>query len=93
LPRTLRVPQAQEAHDIRAAVGVVWGLHEEAPCRRDAAAGGEMVVGERDAQDGRLPAGRPGAHRQRQQGEARLLYPDDGAPFVARFFSRVVNST
>jgi hypothetical protein len=47
-----------------------------------------MVVGERYAQDRRLPARRPGPHYQGQQIEAGLVYPDDGAPFGGRFFSR-----
>jgi len=80
--------QAQEADDIGRAVGIVLGLHEQAPGSGDAAAGGEMVVGERHPQERRLPAGRPGPDGQRQQVEPRRIYPDAGSAFVGRFFSQ-----
>jgi hypothetical protein len=79
---------AQEADDIGRAVGVVLGLQEEAPGSGDAAAGREVVVGQRHPQHRRLPTGCPGAHRQGQQVAARVVYPDAGAPLVGRFFSR-----
>jgi hypothetical protein len=50
--------QAQEAHNIRGAVGRVLGLQEAAPVRSAATAGRERVVGERHTQEGRLPARR-----------------------------------
>src|SRR5258708_15468731 len=80
--------QAQEADDIGGAVSMLLGLHEQAPGSGDAADGREMVMGERHAQEGRLPAGRPGPHGQRQQVEPRLIYPNDGPAFVGRFFSK-----
>ena len=88
LPRHLAQQHAQEAHDIVGAVGLVLGLQEQPPVGGDAADGRQVVVGERHAQQWRLPAGRPGAHGHGQQIEARLVYPDDGAPLVGGFFSR-----
>ena len=63
-------------------------LHEQAPRGRDPAAGREVVVGERHGQERRLPLPlwRPGPHRHGQEVEARLVYPDDGAPFLGGFF-------
>jgi len=60
----------EETHDIRRAVGMILGLHVQAPVGGNAADGGEVVVGERDPQQRRLAAGRPGAHDVWQQVEA-----------------------
>src|SRR5258706_1532969 len=79
---------AQEADNIGRAVGVILRLHKQAPVGRDAADGGEMVMGERHAQDGGLSPWRPGAYGQGQQVEARLVSPDDGPALVGGFFSR-----
>src|SRR5258708_10757500 len=79
---------AQEAHDIGAAIGMVLRLHKEAPVRGESADRGQVVVRQRHAQDGRVPTGRPGPHGHRQEVEAGLIYPDDGAPLLDRFFSK-----
>src|SRR5262245_57642498 len=61
---------AQEAHDILSVVRPLLSLQEEASFRRDAPDGGEMIMGERQGEDRRLPARRPGPHRHREQVEA-----------------------
>src|SRR6266851_5303044 len=78
---------AQEAHDIRAAIGLVLRLQEQPSLGREPPHRRQVVVRQRHAQDGRVPTRRPGAHGHRQQGEAGLIYPDDGASFGGRFFS------
>ena len=88
LPRTLREPQAQKAHDIVGMIRPLLRLHEQAPRGRDPADGREVVVGERHSQDRRLPLWRPSPHRHGQEVEARLVYPDDGSPFLGGFFPR-----
>jgi len=46
-----------------------------------------MLMGERHGEDRRLPARRPGPHGHGQQIETRVVYPDDGSPFLSGFFS------
>src|SRR5258706_4753234 len=87
LATDLAQQHAQEADDIRRVVGTLLGLQEQAPVRREAADRREMVMSERHAQQRRLPTWCPGPHGQGQPVEARLVYPDDGASFVGRFFS------
>src|SRR6266852_7151079 len=88
LPWILRVPHAQEADDIRAAIGLVLRLKEQPSLGREPPHRRQVVVRQRHAQDGRVPTRRPGAHGHRQQGEAGLIYPDEGASFGGRFFSK-----
>ena len=68
----------EEAHDIRALVGVVLHQHEQAPLRRDAADGRQVVAAQRQAEDWRLPARGVGPDRAREEVEARFVDPDDG---------------
>ena len=77
---------SQEPHHRLGRVGRLPHLQEEPPVEREAADRGEMVAGQLDAQDRRLAARGPGASRMRQEIEPRLVYPDDGVPFVDRFF-------
>lgn len=56
-PRILREPHTQEPHDIRTAIGMrgmALRLQEELTVGRQPADGGQMVVGQRHAQDWRL---------------------------------------
>jgi len=57
LAADLAQQHAQEAHDIGRAVGLLLGLHEQAPRRHDAADRREMVMGERHLQEGVCPRG------------------------------------
>jgi len=68
----------EEAHDIRALVGVVLHQHEQAPRRRDAADDGQVIAAQREAEDRRLPAWGVGPDRAREEIEARFVDPDDG---------------
>ena len=68
----------EEAHDIRARVGVVLHQHEQAPLRRDAADDRQVVAAQREAEDRRLPAWGVGPDRTREEIEARFVDPDDG---------------
>src|SRR5260370_42681986 len=77
---------AQKAYHRLAVVVVVPHLEKQAAIKRDPADCREMVMGQLDTQHGRLPAGGPRAHRQREQIEARLVYPDNRSAFIARFF-------
>src|SRR5215472_3784739 len=79
---------AQEAHDVRAAIGVVLCLHKEAAVGCQSPDRGPMLAREQHAQHRRLPPWRPRPHGHGEQVEARLVYPDNGAPFVGRFFSK-----
>jgi hypothetical protein len=79
--------QPQEADDIGRVVGAVLRLQKDPSRWGERADGREVVMGQRDAQHWRLPAGRPRAHGQGQEVKARLIYPDDGALFCDRFFS------
>jgi hypothetical protein len=88
LAADLAQQQAQESDDIGRAVGVILGLHKETAVGGDPADRGEMVAREGHAQDRRLPARRPRPDRHGQQVEARLVYPDAGASFLGRFFSK-----
>jgi len=87
LARDFAQQHAQEPDDIFGVVGALLGLQEEASLRRDPTDGGEMIMGERHGEHGRLAAGSPGADRHGEQIEAGLIYPDDGAAFLGRFFS------
>ena len=88
LPRSLREPHAQEADDPLGVEGVFACLQVEAPVQRDATDRREMVMGQCDVPDRRLPPWRPRAHRHRQEVETGFVYPDDGGAFVGRFFWR-----
>jgi len=70
-------------------------LQEEPSVHGDATARRERLAArgsprERDGQPRRLPAWRPGPPGERQQITARFVYPEDGASFGVRFFSRTV---
>jgi hypothetical protein len=73
---------AQEAHDIRAFVGVILTVHQEAAIGCDGADGGQVIAGERNAQEGGLPARRVRPHHARPEIEARFVHPHDGALLV-----------
>src|SRR3990172_10929108 len=79
---------SQEAHDVRALKGAGQGAEEQAPIRRQAADGREVVVGQGNSQDRGLTPRRIGANPGGQEVEAGLVDPDDRAVLVAGFFSR-----
>ena len=68
----------EEAHDIRALVGVVLHQHEQAPRRRDAADDRQVVAAQREAEDGCLATRRIRSDGPGEQIEAGLVDPDDG---------------
>jgi hypothetical protein len=76
----------QEAHDIWPFVRVILDLHEQSTIWRQSADGRQVVTGQRNSQDGRLPHGRRGSHGHGQQVERRLIYEDDGTRFLFRLF-------
>src|SRR5207253_9175509 len=59
---------------------------EESPIGGDPTDGGEVIAGQGDPQDWRLPPWRPGAHRHRQQIKAGFIYPDNGGVVLLGFF-------
>ncbi len=68
---------AEEAHHILPPQRVLPEVQQECPVGGDATNGREMIVGERDTQDGRVTARCIGANAARQEVEARFIYPDD----------------
>lgn len=70
--------RAQESHHPAGVIRLFLEVEKEVARERDAADDREMVARQRDAQYRGLAGWRPGAHRQRQQVERRLVYPDDG---------------
>src|SRR5579885_156577 len=86
LAANLAQENAQEAHDRLAIIGSRAYLQEESSIGGDAADGGEVVAGQRHAQDRCLPSWCPGAHRHRQQIKPGFVYPDDGGLLLLGFF-------
>lgn len=84
--RAGEVPQQmpQGAHHIRAPERGRPHHREEPPVGGDAADGREVVAGERDPQDGRVPARGMGPHAAGQEGEARFISPHDGPALPRR---------
>ena len=82
------VPQhmLEKAYDIRAPIGSLLDLQQQLPIRGDRTNRRQVVVAQGDAQQRRLPTRRIGTHQCRQQIEAGCVYPDQGAPFLLRFF-------
>src|SRR5258706_14103816 len=78
----------QEPDDFGAVVRSRLGLQEEASVAAEGADGRAMLAGEGDAQHGRLPTARPGAHVMGRQREPRLIYPGDAPVLVACLFFR-----
>lgn len=68
---------AQKAHDIRAFVGALLLVQEEASVGCNGADDGEVVSRERSAQNGRLSTWSVGAHDTREEVEARFIHPHD----------------
>jgi hypothetical protein len=67
---------------------VVLHAQQQSTTRRDAADDGQVVTREWEAQGRRVAAWREAADHRGQQGKARFVYPNDGAPFSERpFFS------
>jgi hypothetical protein len=78
----------EEAHDIRARVGVILHEHEQPSGWRDAADDRQVVATQREAEDWRLPARGVGPDRAREQIEARFVDPDDGPSLLVSPFFR-----
>jgi hypothetical protein len=79
LARHMPQQVAEKLHDIGTAVRVVLDVQQQAAARGDATDHREVLVGDWKAQRWRVSARRQAAHGRRQQGEARFIYPDDGA--------------
>ena len=77
---------AQEAHHILAGQGSLLDQEHELAIRGDPADGREVILGQGDPQDGRLAAGRVAPNAGGEEGEARFVYPDDGAVFAFSLF-------
>src|SRR6266849_1024802 len=88
LARDLAQQHAQEAHHIGRVVGMVLGLQEQPSVGGQGTNRRQMVMRERHPQNRGVAPRRPGAHRPRQQVDARLVYPDERAFLVACFFLR-----
>jgi hypothetical protein len=78
----------EEAHDIRALVGVVLHEHQQAALGGDPADDRQMVATEGQAEDRRLPARGVGPDGAREEVEARFVNPDDGSPLLVSPFFR-----
>ena len=77
----------EEAHDVRARVGVILHQHAEPAGRCDAADDRQMIAAQWQAEDGSLTTRRGGADGAGEQVEARFIDPDDGpALLVSPFF-------
>lgn len=76
---------AEKADDRGSAKGLLLDVREEAPVRCEGADHGEVVMGERGAQDRRLADRRVGAGDEGQQVETRLVYEEDRAVLLMGF--------
>ena len=87
-PREVAQQVSQEA-DNRRAPESLSPLLDQQPARvRQGADDREVIVGTGHAQEGRLAAGRVGAHQARQQIEAGFVYPDNRTPLALGFAKR-----
>jgi len=68
----------EEAHDVRALVGMLLYVQEQAAVRGDAADDRQVVAAQGQTEDRRLPAWGVGPDRTREEIEARFVDPDDG---------------
>jgi len=71
----------EEVDHLGAIERVVLHAQQQSTTRGDAADDGQVVTGEREAQRWWVAAWRKAADHRRQQGKARFVYPNDGAPF------------
>ena len=76
----------QKANHIAAFVRMVLGLHQDLSFRRNSTDGREMVMGQFDAQDGRLAKGSIRPYCQWQQVKCRLIYENDRTLFAPGLF-------
>src|SRR3972149_9353342 len=76
----------EKPNDIRAAIGALLRVQQHAAGGRDRADHRQVILAQRRAQDRGLPLRRIGVHDERQEVEARLVYPDDGALFLLGLF-------
>src|SRR6266446_6199378 len=84
--RNLAQQQAQEAHHILGTVGMILCLHQQPSIRGDCSDGGEMIIGQLDAQHRGLSTGRIGAYSNRQEVKAFFIYEDDRPFFLFGLF-------
>lgn len=75
---------AQEAHDVRPFVSVGLRRREQAASGGDRADDREVVVGERDAQQRRVPLRGVRPHHAGPQVETGFVHPDDGSLLLSR---------
>ena len=81
--------QVLQETDNRRAPECLPPLLDQQPARvRQRADDREVIAGTGHAQDGRLAAGRVGAHQTRQQIEAGFVYPDNRTPLALGFAKR-----
>ncbi len=71
----------QETDDVLAPAGLLLHLHVQLAIQRDPADSRQAIVSQKVPDDRRLTSGRIGAQDGRQQIEARLVHPDQRAPF------------
>lgn len=71
----------EEAHDVRALVGVLLHVQQQSSIRGDAADDRQVIAAQRQAEDRRLAARGVGPDGAGQQIEAGLVDPDDGPSF------------
>ncbi len=86
LPSDLAQQELQEPHHIWPFVGVILDLHDQLALGSQGSYGRKMIVGQRNAQDRRLPTRRVGAHGQGQQVKGCLIDPHQGSLFLLGFF-------
>src|SRR5260370_20458324 len=86
LPCDLAQQELQEPHHIWPFVGVILDLHYQLALGSQGSYGRKMIVGQRNAQDRRLPTRRVGAHGQGQQVKGGLIDPHQGSLFLLGFF-------
>lgn len=84
--RDLAQEQLQETHDIWSFVRSVLDVHDQPSIQGKPADGREMIPGQFDLQQRRLPDRGRGPHRHGQQIKSRLVYKDDGALFLCGLF-------
>jgi hypothetical protein len=91
LARKVAQEMLQKANHPRAAKGLGLHLQMQLALRGEGADDRQVVVAQAMAQDRRLALGGVGAHDGGQQVEPGFIHPDQGALFVAGFFSRAAN--